>query len=89
MTEDSIRVSEDTKDALEDIKENYYTHTTLTYSESIDVLVAEYNESTDGAEEKNSEVTRTSAGGDEQSSEDDDFQKEGLTAEERAAQFRQ
>lgn len=82
MTDETIKVTEETKNRLEDIKENYYEHTTLTYSEAVDVLVAEYD-------------SGGGAGGDDTSSEEDgDFLGDeggnsGLSAEEKAERFRQ
>jgi len=88
MTDDTIKVSDDTKAELDEIKENYYEYTTLSYSEAVDVLIAEYHEETAGG----SEVTRTVGGGDSESTEDDEFQggdDGGMSAEQRAEQFRQ
>lgn len=96
MTDETIKVTEESKQRLEEIKENYYEHTSLTYSEAVDVLVAEYDSSADTSEgsDESSDVNRTSAGGDSESSEDDEFpgganKNQGLSAEEKAAKFRQ
>lgn len=89
MTDDSIRITDETKDRLEDIKQNYYEHTTLTYSEAVDVLVAEYDEETTRAsgEDDRATVNRTSADGGENSAETEE--NEGLSAAEKAEKFRQ
>jgi len=53
MSKDTIKISDDAKEKLDGVKDDYYEYTTLTYSEAVEVLVAEYEGSGDSTSTSN------------------------------------
>lgn len=75
MSDDTIKVSDSTKKELDDIKENYYEYTTLSYSEAVDVLIAEYGGGVQSSDEDEDFLG-------------EEGENDGLTAEEKANRFK-
>lgn len=97
MSKETIKISEDVKERMDDLK-GEFKYAEPSYSGICEYLLDNYDGDIDGGEELpdgnssdtsgGSDITRTMNGGDDTSSEDESFQTEGLTAEERANQFK-